>query len=67
MEVAAAIDQDAQVVPLGKVIGVGDVKAFGDVFDSIAKVNVSVGMLPGITAKDFVFGLNISLRCSKDA
>src|ERR1039458_7664767 len=67
MEVAAPVDQDAQIVPRGKVIYVRGVKAHRDICDFVTKVNTPVRVVPRITAKDFVFGLNISLRCSKDA
>ena len=46
MEVAAPVDQDAQIVHRGKVIDVRGVKALRDICDFVTKVNAPVRMVP---------------------
>ena len=40
-EVAAAVENDAQIVRLGKILGVGRVKAVGDVWHLDAEVSIT--------------------------
>ena len=64
--VAAAINNDSQIVGLGKIKGAGRVPAVSDVGD-MAPVNVAIRVVPGIAAEYFRFRLHSNLRCGKRA
>ena len=58
-DVAATIHQEAKIVQLGKVVGAGEVKATDNIRDFVAEIAVAIRVQPGISDKDFIYGLDV--------
>src|SRR5271167_322243 len=67
IEVVTEIGKDAQVVRLGKVIGVGKIEATRYIGGLETIVDIATCVQPGVAAKDLVYWLNGLRRCKRAA